>query len=52
LSIKLLEEDFQVAYVGLVGFGDSVWCDYGGAQVVGPGCPHIFALLGGDHALH
>ena len=45
--IRLLEEYFQGAYVGAVGFGDSVWCDFGGGEVAGPGCPHIFAYLVG-----
>jgi hypothetical protein len=26
--------------------------DLGVAEVTGPGCPHIFAIPGGDHALH
>jgi len=53
LLIWLLAEDFQGAFEGVVGFGDWVWwCDWGGAEVAGPGCPHIFAILGGDHALH
>ena len=52
LPIWLLVEDFQEAYEGVVGFGDRVWCDSGGVEVSGPGCLHIFAILGGVHALH
>jgi len=52
LSIWLLEEDFQRAYVGAVGVGDWAWCDSRGAKDAGPGCPHIFVILDGDHALH
>jgi len=52
LLIWLLAEDFQGAFEGAEGFGDRVWCDSGGAEVAGPDCPHIFAILGGDHALH
>ena len=52
MSIQLLEEDFQGPYVGAVDVEDLVWCDSGGTEFAGLGCPHIFAILGGDHTLH
>ena len=39
-------------FEGAEGFGNRVWCDAGDVEVAGPGCPHIFSILGRDHDLH
>jgi len=52
LLIWLLAKDFQAAYEGAVRVGDWAWCDSGGAEDAWPSWPHIFAILGEDHALH
>jgi hypothetical protein len=38
--------------VAAVSVGEGAWCDSGGAEVARPSCPHIFAILGGDHVIH